>query len=347
LIEKRAWLGHEEQELTRLVKEGKRYKEIADILGRSMPSIKGKARELGHAKGYSKQFEVKGLTKSNRTVAELLEARTEAFRRKKAHHEGKKDVHVKIGGEGPYMLMAFGDPHVDDDGVCLATLKEHMDIARQPEVFAFNIGDLTNNWVGKLRGLYAHQQFTEDEATEMMRWLISEIDWLWVILGNHDKWSHVAELICRDHGVHSVSHGGIFHVARGDHRISIDARHDHQGRSMYNAAHGQVKRNYRGSPCDVIIGGHTHTIAYMLLKNGVSGQTAHCLRVGSYKLYDDYADRLGYDSEAISPCVAFVVDPRFEGAESITVFHDPKRGLEYLQFVRNQYESESNSRRSG
>ena len=156
------------------------------------------------------------------------------------------------------------------------------------------------------------------------------------ILGNHDMWSPIAERICKHAGVQHVSHGGILKVICGDDVTMIDARHTHRGNSMYNPSHGQLKRNYRGSPCDIIIGGHTHQSAYTMVRNGISGKLGHAIRVGAYKKFDEYADANGFDEDWISPSVMAVIDPKAKSdVEKIHVFHSFEAGIKYLDVLRS------------
>ena len=105
---------------------------------------------------------------------------------------------------------------------------------------------------------------------------------------------------------------------------------------MYNPAHGQLKRNYRGSNADVIIGGHTHQSAYTMTKNGVTGQIGHSVRVGAYKKADEYADMLGLDDACISPSVLLVCDPAAQPSGFVHVFHDIDAGVQFLNAIRGE-----------
>src|SRR3546814_1021767 len=49
----------------------------------------------------------------------------------------------------PYGIIAFGDTHLDDDGANIPLLRQHLEIASRPGVYGLNIGDSTNNWVGR------------------------------------------------------------------------------------------------------------------------------------------------------------------------------------------------------
>ena len=199
-------------------------------------------------------------------------------------------------------------------------------------LYGVNIGDLTNNWLKVLGHLYAHQHTTDDEAVKLCEWIIGAIDWLWIVLGNHDKWSILAERICEEKQVMHVSHGGIFVIRCGDHELKIDARHDHAGRSMYNPAHGQIKRNYRGSDARIIVGGHIHQGARTTIRNGVTGQLSECIRLGAFKRYDEYADMKGFDEDSVGPACLVTVDPK---TDDVQCWFNVDSGARYLQMLRS------------
>jgi hypothetical protein len=233
--------------------------------------------------------------------------------------------------DGPYGLMFFGDPHIDDDGCDIEHLAYCLDWANNRErIHAANMGDLTNNWVGRLARLYAHQHTTDDEGEELLRWLVSATPWLWIILGNHDKWGPLATSVCRSTGVLGVSHGGKFNIWSGDHLVRVDCRHTHKGFSQFAPNFAQVKQNYRGSDCDIIIGAHTHTSGVTQIRNGVADQVSLCIRVGAFKNFDDYADANNYEDESLGPVCLVVVRPDIEGSDRCVAFHDLEAGEMFL-----------------
>ena len=279
---------------------------------------------------------------ANRSIEELLDAQVSAHERKMARHNAKKEgITVTMPSDLPYGIPFFGDPHMGDPGCNLTRLMTDLEIVKEtPGMYALNMGDLSNNWCAPLARLYGAQETTADEEQEMVRWLLSH-PWLAVILGNHDKWSSVAELLCREAKVPYVSHGAIFKIIAGDSVCKIDARHTHRGNSQYNPAFAQAKQNYRGSNADIIVGAHTHVSAYTMLKNGVSGNLGHCLRVGSYKEADEYADANGFAEDTIAPSCVAVVDPAEYGTESfIQVFWNLQRGADYLTMLRERRSAE-------
>ena len=301
--------------------------------GRSGEACEQKARLLG-LRLVRPGTTTSEIPTANRDIIKLLQDRAEEFERKGAHHKAKQGVVIGRPTNEPYGLLLTGDPHLDDPGCDILEFATTLALARKhkDKVLIANVGDLTNNWIGSLGRLYAHQTTTDDEAIELIKWMLTECEWAWVVLGNHDKWSPLAGLLCQQHEVPYVSHGGVFTIdAPGGRSLVIDCAHTHSGNSMYNASHAQVKRNYRGSRSDIIIGGHTHTGAHTILKNGFSGQVSHCIRLGSFKKYDDYADSKGFVDESLGASVLFTIDPNNDHPLGwIQAWYDIEAGIDYL-----------------
>lgn len=315
------------------------------LTGRTWVAITVKARNLGlkfTGREPTKGFSVDKPATVNRAPDEVIADQARSFREKRERWESKHDgIRIDVHEAGPYGILFFGDAHGDDDGFDFERFSFDLQLVKDTRhLFGANMGDLTNNWIGRLSHLWGVQHVTSDEAIGIADWIIQSIEWLFVILGNHDKWRNDCEILCKKSGVTHVSHGGRFDVHCGDSVLRIEARHDHPGRSMYNPSHGQLKKNFRGSSADVIIGAHTHNSAYTQIKNGVTGKIGHAIRVGSYKKFDEYADALGFEDESISPSVLCVIDPSASVEGFVTVWHDTQQGAEYLTFLRSKHDGE-------
>lgn len=329
----RAWTPEEDALLADLWERQVPAAEVAQRLERTYSSAKKRAIDLGIKWGQGVSRAV--IPSANRTIEDLIADRARQYQIKRAHHESKR-VGVEIETDGlPFGIFCFGDPHIDDDGADIDLMAAHIELCRSLEgCYAINIGDLSNNWIGRLGRLYAHQHTTDDEAVELVRWLLSALPWAMVILGNHDKWAQIAGILCQDAGVPYSSHGTKIEFRCGQRTLKVDARHDHRGRSQYNPSFGQAKQSYRGNDADVIIGGHTHQGAYTLLRNGVTRKLNHCIRLGSYKRWDDYADANHFDADDVGPACLVVCDPSRDDVGFVQVYWDIEAGAEALRRLR-------------
>jgi len=121
------------------------------------------------------------------TADELIARRRKQFERKSAAHDARALVPVRVTVDGPFGLALMGDPHVDDDGTDIALLERHVAIINRTEgLLAGNIGDYSNNWVGRLARLYGEQSLSAQEAWVLVEWLVRSVHWLFLIGGNHD-----------------------------------------------------------------------------------------------------------------------------------------------------------------
>lgn len=154
-----------------------------------------------------------------------------------------------------------------------------------------------------------------------LKWTQIELDKIQAALKEGMSYIEIAQMVLPGRSVHSI-------------RQKVDARHYHKGHSMYNPSHGALKKNYRGSDADIIIGGHTHQSAYTLTKNPQTQRIGHSITVGSYKLYDDYARSGDFEDTHISPSVLCVIDPSANAEGRITVFHDIRQGVRVLNALR-------------
>lgn len=276
------------------------------------------------------------------TIDELLSRRRAEFRRKQAHEEAARLVPVTVKLEGPIGILHMGDPHLDDPGTDIDTIERHVRLCQSTEgLFCATVGDLQNNWIGRLARLYAEQSTTGAEAWMLVEWLVREADFLYLVSGNHDLWSGAGDPLkwmARQTGTLRQSSECRMELRFPKGRpCRVNARHDFKGRSQWNPAHGPAKAAMMGFHDHILVAGHTHVSGYNLVKDPASGTISHCLRVASYKIWDRYAKEAGFRDQHISPAVVTVIDPEAERESGfVTVFHDVEHGAEYLTWLRQK-----------
>jgi len=320
----------------------------ARALGVNRATMQGrydKARALGidQPDREVEPFEVTPPPDADLPVEELLKRRSEAFRRKSAHEEARRLIPVKVKCDGPVGIAHFGDPHVDDDGTNVDALQAHVRLCQQTEgLFAGNVGDTTNNWVGRLGRLYGEQSTTAAQAWKLAEWLVTSMTWLYMIGGNHDLWSGSGDPLkwmARQTKTLYTPSGARMGLKFPNGRvIRLNARHDFKGNSQWNTAHGPAKAAQMGWRDHILTCGHLHVSGYQVVRDPATRLISHAIRVGSYKTYDRYADTLGLPDQNIFVCPVTIIRPQFEDSDprQIQVLMDPESGADYLTFLRRR-----------
>lgn len=290
-----------------------------------------------------KPFDLPALPDEKPTADELLERRKKQFSRKEAAKQARKLIGVNVRMDGPIGIAHFGDPHVDDDGTDIARLQRHVGVVNRTEgLFAGNVGDYQNNWIGRLARLYGEQSTSAQESWVLAEWLLGACDWLYLVGGNHDAWSGAGDpiqWITRQQGALFEPNGVRLSLNLPSGRsVRVNARHDFKGHSMYNTAHGVAKAAMMGWRDHILTCGHLHTSGYNILKDPSNGLISHAFRVASYKVFDRHAEGMGLPDQNIFTAPVTIIDPRYpeDDVRFITFIPDLEEGAEYLTFKRSR-----------
>jgi hypothetical protein len=275
---------------------------------------------------------------------ELLSRRRREFDRIDTAKNARKLIPVNVQIDGPFGIAHFGDPHVDDPGCDIGKLEQHIKIVNKTTgLFAGNVGDYTNNWIGRLARLHANQETTARESWVLAEWLFQAADWIYLVGGNHDAWSGDSdplEWIARQTGAKYEMHGARLGLATPSGRtFRVNVRHDFKGHSMWNTAHGISKAVQMGWRDHVATAGHTHVSGYQVLKDPATGLISHALRVATYKVHDHFATQMGFPDQNIFMCPVTIFDSRYEDSDPrcITTLFDPEEGADYLTWKRQKW----------
>lgn len=302
----------------------------------------------------AREFDSPELPEDDVPVEELVDRRVEQFERLRAHEQAAKLIQVRVHIPGPIGILHFGDPHLDDDGADIGALRSHCELVQAtPGLFAACVGDVTNNWVGRLARLYAEQSTSSKQAWRLAEWFISSLKGklLYLVGGNHDGWSGAGDplrwITRQIDAMYRMAHCRIELQLPEGQRPRINTRHDFPGHSMWNVAHGPARGLVRGVRDHVAICGDKHVSGHNELKDPDSGMVMHAIRVATYKIFDRFAREKGFEDQNFSPCAVTVFNTLLDErhADYVKLFWDPLEGSQYLTYLRNRHAPHSHPAR--
>jgi hypothetical protein len=281
-------------------------------------------------------------------VEELIDRRKEQFNRKTRAVAARRLIPVRVRLDGPIGVVHFGDPHIDDDGTDIQKLQTHVGVVNKTEgMFGANVGDLQNAWIGRLAHLFGEQSTSRAEAWQLTEWLVTSVNWLYLVGGNHDIWAGAGQgagdpvewMTKKQTGVYEAHGARLSLKFPNSKAVRINCRHDFSGHSMWNTAHGPAKAIQMGWRDHILTCGHKHTSGYQVLKDPASGLISHAIRVAGYKIHDRYADEKGLPDQNIAPAFVTIINPIFDDNDPrlVTTIFDVEEGADYLTYLRAKY----------
>ncbi|MDH7796440.1 MULTISPECIES: hypothetical protein [unclassified Beijerinckia] len=275
-------------------------------------------------------------------VEELIAARSARFDTKKKHTEAAKVRTVYLRNNQTIGVGFQGDGHLDDDGTDLREFFQHaalFDGSRKGLYLGF-MGDLFNNWVGRLTALFDKQAITGAETQALIKHYAENHRFLFYVLGNHDMWNGKEDILqytfratCNIVTAHEQRVKLVFPNGR---EVLIHARHKFPGNSMYATQFGQMKYATLDGQADIYVGGDKHVSGY---SNGVHAGTHKmwsALQVASYKKYDEYPVELGLPAKDLYNCPVAIIDPKASDINLIRWEFDPFEGAERLKWEQSR-----------
>lgn len=288
------------------------------------------------------ELEYPELPGSELPAEQLIDQACVRFSRHLAAREARRWFEIKVKSNDPIGVAFVGDPHLDSPGCNWPLLRSHIKIMEEtPGLYGVGIGDLTDNWVGRLVRLYADAEVSKRQAWKLASYLLRDTDirWLCHLLGNHDEWGDGAALI-------KANAQAIVPICEWQARFQlsfpngstakIHAAHNFPGQSQWNNLHGAQKMALWGDPADIFVCGHLHSWAMAQGEQPHTGATYWLARARGYKHLDDFADRLGFGSQRHGATITAVIDPGADGPKRVTCFADLNDAADYLTWKRSR-----------
>jgi len=278
-------------------------------------------------------------------IEELIKSRVKASKKKRNKSKSKHNKLLFLPPE-PTGIVIFGDPHVDNEGCDWGTLFSHIKIIQETEgVLAACVGDMQDNWVGRLARCYADSSVTASDGWRLSEWFLSSMQWIAIVGGNHDAWAHGPGV----DPMHWLTEKcGVPCYAQDEIRINLGwkdrpdlesviwvLRHDFSGRSWYHPTHGPHKEAMLDGKCHILTAGHIHQWGVLTTEQRHERVT-HAIRVRGYKRADAYAKQKGFSEQTFGEACIVVIDPEKTGPGRITVHWDIQEGCNYLTYLRTR-----------
>jgi hypothetical protein len=290
----------------------------------------------------TEEIEFPNLPSSEPTAEELITQACKRFESHQRARDARRWMEIKVKSNKPIGICFMGDPHVDNPGCNWPQLKRDISILENTDgMYAVNIGDLTDNWVGRLIRLYADQEMSKKQAWKLAKYLIrdAKIKWLCHILGNHDMWNDGPYLIkANAHPTVPVEEWqSRFQVVfPNDARIRVHVAHDFPGTSIWNSMHGPKRASMLWEEADIFACGHKHNWEIQEGENANRDYVYWLIRARGYKAIDHYADQRGYGSQKYGSSIVAIVDPSSKGPSKIRCIPDLEEAAEYLTWKRSK-----------
>jgi hypothetical protein len=210
---------------------------------------------------------------------------------------------VSIPDNKPIAIAFWGDWHIGARGVDYKAFDDDMKaIIETDGLYFIGMGDYKDNQ----NALVHASGVTEQIATPGIQDLLVKSFFIElrekaiaIIRGCHDDWDKKTDdkdfvsTLCSEEVADSVNlwHGGGITIKLGSQQYKIRARHKYKGESELNTTNSQRRLLDAFGPADVIAVAHKH---YPDMQNlDRMEQKVTYFRSGSYKVYDEYGQKIG------------------------------------------------------
>lgn len=316
--------------------------QAAAILGISRGALQGRIQYIGRLTGEERKLQdevkVQPPPPADEPMEDLLARKRAGFARSLEYEKWAKQVPVQVKDDKPIAVMLIGDPHLDDDHCDIGRLEADLAVIRRTKgMFAGHLGDFTNNWVGRLARLHAHQSTTFNDGLRLVEWMFKQCPSLFAVNGNHDDWEHGSDILAWivRAGVHRSDSIRLAMTWPNGKKITLHARHDFPGRSQFSQTHGMKRELLFGFKDDIKVAGHLHTDEARV-EPSHEGAVHWLLRVSGYKVIDKYAEQNNFHSLRLAPSCTVVLKPDAMPAERVKPFWDHEEAADYLTFIRKR-----------
>ncbi len=279
-----------------------------------------------------------------RPIEDLIADRVKAAERK-IRKAKKHKRNLTLPAE-PVAIAVFGDPHVDNEGCDWGQLTRDIRTVQQTEgVLGACVGDMQDNWIGRLGRLYSEASVTASSGWRLSKWMLDAVQWIAIVGGNHDAWANgpgvdPLEWLSKACGVQCYAPDELRITLSWRGRPDLEPviwiiRHDFGGRSWYHPTHGPNKEAMLDGKCNILTAGHIHQWGQLTTEQR-HGRVTHAVRVRGYKRNDTFARSKGFAEQTHGACCLIIIDPEGEEPNRVSVHWDLEKGCDYLTWLRSR-----------
>jgi hypothetical protein len=258
----------------------------------------------------SSDVEVQGLTADDfagRPPGEIIDGLIRQQEKIERIVQKRYSQTIEVKDGKPIAVVFFADLHIGNKYTDYRLLKSDMDIIKQtPGMYCVGVGDLWDNWIGKLARMQAEQACNFADELSLLEWFVTELEpkWLALVLGNHGFRTvrqanvDILQRLLRNKKILYDQHGMRFRLSVGDASWKVKVQHKWPGLSQYNQTHPLEKDRVFYEDHDIAVGAHTH-VGTLIRPNLYKNKLVYNIMVGTYKMDDDFAKQIG--ATKISP----------------------------------------------
>lgn len=248
------------------------------------------------------------------------------------------EANISIDTDRPIAVAFWGDWHIGGIGTDhTALLRDRDTIISTDGIYTIQMGDYSDNNLQFGHRGAVYEQVIPPGAQDLLvldiAKSIKNVALAWV-KGNHDDWSDKTnnsdflQALCSISEAVNLWHGGILYLTVGKITYKIGVKHKPQFESSLNTTNAQRRLNEFFAGCDIVAVADKH---YRDLQQKIHmGRNTVWLRSGTYKVLDDFGQRIGgYRGEIGVPIV--ILHPN---TKKIVPFYDLYDGIEYLNYIR-------------
>jgi hypothetical protein len=247
------------------------------------------------------------------------------------------DITIPVDSGG-ILIVCMSDLHVGNRYTNMEMLKNDVkDISETPGVYAFIVGDLLDVAGVKStphKNLSLDQVMPFKKAKEFVKKMYEVFGdkVLATTSGCHGAWSYndtgeyyEEEFVQLTDTKVFLEHGGTLAIQLGDQTYRIFMSHKVRGNSKLNPTRGLFRLHEQGLDFDVGIGAHHHEQAALTLPR--RGKLITCIKCGTYKLLDNFANKVGFVQQKMTIPGFYISADQHE----VIPFIDWRQGLQYLR----------------